>query len=426
MPFHFIENLSHSRRASITMYAEAIFGLELFIAPVMVLVYMRYVGLSFAEMSAFFSLILVLNWILELPTGVISDAVGRKKSLIVSKLIYLVGMLMLLVIKDWGGLICIAILLSVGNTLGSGNLSAICFEAFNKDNCQKDFHRYSANSTTVALIVSAVAAIASGYLADIDLRLVIYADALMLVLSTVAVWLVLPDHKSIHDLTLSDFQALKGDALLMKLASIIKNGAKVIVGTPGLIFAISVSALSFAALRSGLNLYQPLMEQNSVDISHFGWWFAGFNIIAAVSAYCAGQLPEHLKEKGLLLQTSLLIMLGSALLIVLGEGAFVIFVAISAHQVVRGILPPHLMFETNRFIPRDHPSRTSILSFSALIRALLTAIVMTSIGVLEQETSTVLAFAILGVGFVAGCILAYIMIKVVIAPLCLGSRSSTS
>jgi len=73
-------------------------GIEYLFAPVMTIFYLNYVGLSFSAFSFFIASIFLLNVILEVPTGVISDTIGRKRAYVLAGFFYLAAMLILIVL----------------------------------------------------------------------------------------------------------------------------------------------------------------------------------------------------------------------------------------------------------------------------------------------------------------------------------------
>src|SRR5215211_5256574 len=97
-------------------------GIEYLFAPVMTIFYLNYVGLNFSAFSFFIASIFLLNVILEVPTGVISDTIGRKRAYVLAGFFYLAAMLILLVFGKAASLIAAALCFSIGGTLASGNL----------------------------------------------------------------------------------------------------------------------------------------------------------------------------------------------------------------------------------------------------------------------------------------------------------------
>ena len=63
------------------IYLSSIFSFQVFIGPIIVFFYTKYMGLSFSQYFFLDGLIFVLLALFEIPSGYIADKFGRKKQL---------------------------------------------------------------------------------------------------------------------------------------------------------------------------------------------------------------------------------------------------------------------------------------------------------------------------------------------------------
>jgi len=168
-------------------FISAIFPLEAFISPVIVIFYMNYVGISFLQYSNFMSILLILNMIFEIPMGLVSDLMGRRHALIMGNFIYASALLSILWVDSIWYLVPIAFLLSVGQSLGSGNLASIGHDAFSEDErTREEFAEFLSKVGSLSVAFAAIAALLGGWLAEKDLSFPMIADAMLIYLKVIS------------------------------------------------------------------------------------------------------------------------------------------------------------------------------------------------------------------------------------------------
>lgn len=389
------------RRINIVMYSEAIFSLEIFFAPIMIAFYLNYIGLTFQEMSLFFSTSLITGWILEIPSGAFSDWFGRKKAFLFGKFIYLIGMLSLLVIKDFELLLVIAFILSLGSSMGSGNLSAIIYENLDTLKIEKDaFFRISSRAGSFSFLSSAIASILGGYLGTIDLRIPLILDCIFIFSTILIGWTFIEERSNSY--LLKNNQGYSQKLVLIKfkkafvdMFNLTKEGFLLSIRNNKILFIFLVSSISFGILRTGFNFYQPIFEEFSINLEVFGIILAIFNVIAAVTSYFAGKTPENfIESNGFIILTVIFLSLSGFLVYFNFGFTILVGLAFAIHQIVRGFITPYISYSINKEIPLGSKSRTTILSFDFLLRAAVGTLIMTLSGIITTITGLSIGFVI--------------------------------
>ncbi len=379
------------KQSKIVLYVEAIFSIEIFLASVMVEFYLKYVGLTFEQMSWFFSVILLLNCLITVPCGTLSDMMGRKRAFILGKIIYLLAMLSLFFVHRFEFVLATAVVFSFGAALSSGNLNAIVYENLNKIGEKGRFFQLASRATSLGLVSSALACLSSGYLGDFDLRLPLAIDCILL-LSTLVVALLFLDDTIEESAKPTPQVAAK---VFQEFGHILRTGVKLAVTNRTVFSVILFSAICFGVLRAGFNFYQPMLGSFNVSLPEFGWMMAGFNLCAAFCAYCFSFLPSMLTDGLKLGWLVIVLMLSSSILILFGGTALpLVFSAIVIHQMIRGLVDPYVRYAINKEIPAGHPSRTTVMSLCFMLRAIAASLAMVAGGKLLHGSAYADAFAI--------------------------------
>lgn len=385
------------QRTKVVLYSEAIFSLEIFFAPIMIAFYLNYIGLSFGEMSLLFSISMISGWVLEIPSGAFSDWFGRKKAFLLGKFIYLIGMLSLFIVKDFEYLIIVSITLSIGLSIGSGNLPSIVYENLDSVGIEKEiFFRISSQANSFALLSSAIASIVGGYLGNLDLRIPLAIDCIFIILTILISYIFVEEKYQSYLLKSNTEYNFK--MVFMDIFKIMKDGFLLAIKNQKLIFIFLVSALSFSVLRTGFNFYQPIFEEFSVNLEVFGIILAVLNIIAATISYFTGKISKKfIQNQSLIIFSGFLLTLSGIL--TYWNFGFVIFIGIAfaLHQVIRGFINPYISYAVNEEIPKGSKNRATVLSFDFLMRALFGTLIMTLSGMISGIFGILNGFSILSI-----------------------------
>ncbi len=98
-----------------------------FYEPFLVL-YFRSLGLSFLKIGFLFSISEVSTYLLEIPTGIIADAYGRRRAMVASMSSYIVSFLIFYLWSDYWLLALAMVFMALGDTFRSGTHKAMIYE----------------------------------------------------------------------------------------------------------------------------------------------------------------------------------------------------------------------------------------------------------------------------------------------------------
>ncbi|MFM0491055.1 MFS transporter [Paraburkholderia graminis] len=343
-------------------YMQSLFALETFIAPVLVIFYTQYAGFSFSQYAILMSYIFLFSWAFQIPTGAIADKYGRKRALIFGNILYVIAMLSLVVFGSRTPIVVTSALFSFGSCLSTGAFQAMMYSAYAKEERVEDFNSVNARGNSLALLGGAGGAALGGILAGVSLALPMIVDIAVLSLTTVLLTIFVKQPQNAQNARQVSVQTIAVDAIRAAFAS------------KKLFSSILVSAVAFACVRTGFNVYQPLLTNSGVHVSQLGLIFAGFSLFSAGVAYAYSKVPREILDGPLMLILIALAFILSSIFLANTSTTLAIICAICCHQFARAVYPSLSAYMININISDDSTSRTTILSLAALLRSLLAAV----------------------------------------------------
>ncbi|MFC6725719.1 MFS transporter, partial [Halobium palmae] len=155
-------------------------------------------GLSFTQIGAIASVQSIVVVAGEVPTGYVGDRIGRRNSLVVASVLFLVSSASYLVATDFAGFLFTFTTLSLGSTFVSGSASAWLYDTLDEHGLDGEFTHVSGRAGAISKWVSTVAMIAGGLLYVVD-HLYPFVAAVVLSLVNVGVVLSLPKNAQYAD-----------------------------------------------------------------------------------------------------------------------------------------------------------------------------------------------------------------------------------
>lgn len=227
-------------------------------------------GLSIAEAAFTEALILLITALFEIPSGVLADKIGNKKTLLIGSLLQLIAMIFMTIGGSLEMFIVSAVFSGIGWACISGADEAYIYDDFLED--KRRYKRFFANVTIVdeaatvggMLFSSALLWLTAGFRWPF-----IVASALLLAHALYVIF-VLPGEAPKTSLSpISNLQSIRKAVL-----------KKTVVLLPLLI------ALAFV-FESGRVLWQPHMEAIGLSIASFGLLFTVFKLASIGGSFFA-------------------------------------------------------------------------------------------------------------------------------------------
>jgi MFS family permease len=255
-----------------------------FIEPIAVL-YLLSRGLTYAEFGVISS-IFWAGWVLsEIPTGYVGDRIGRRNSLLVGMILYLLAMIGFVFATSFLAFAIVHAVWSTAQTFRSGTGDAWLYDLL-KDRLDEDeFSRVRGRGRSFSQGVTAVGAVLGGVLYSVNRVSPFLVTAGLIVVGIGAV-LTFPKSGPATD---DDETFTVLDALPVLRTSFTQ---------PPLRSFLVYSALFTGVVWMAWMFVQPISTNLGVPPRHIGWIYAGFTAVAAGVSYFTGEIKDAVGIQG--------------------------------------------------------------------------------------------------------------------------------
>src|SRR3989344_9241263 len=146
-----------------------------FFAPVAIIYFAKITG-SYALGMSIFSIAYVSSAIFEIPTGILSDLVGRKKTIIFGSISSVVCMIFYAIAGSYW-LLCIgAVLQGLSRAFYSGNNDALLHDTLKESGKEQEYHAYLGRTSSMFQVALAIASVVGSIMAAKSFALVMWAS----------------------------------------------------------------------------------------------------------------------------------------------------------------------------------------------------------------------------------------------------------
>ncbi|MBI5621223.1 MFS transporter [Candidatus Gottesmanbacteria bacterium] len=148
-----------------------------FFAPVAILYFAQVTG-SYALGMSIFSLAYVSSAIIEVPTGIVSDLVGRKKTTILGAASSVLCVTLYAIGGSYWWLAAGALLQGLSRAFYSGNNDALLHDTLREIGKENEYHTYLGKTSSMFQIALAAASLMGGFMASQSYSLVMWASVI--------------------------------------------------------------------------------------------------------------------------------------------------------------------------------------------------------------------------------------------------------
>lgn len=145
-------------------------------SPIAILYFAKVTG-SFALGMSIFSIAMISSAIFEVPTGIFSDRIGRRKTIIYEALCSFLSVLFY-AMGSYSTLIFGAMFEGLARAFGSGNNDAFLHDSLSQDNKQALYQEYLGKLSSMFQIALAIGAIMGGIIANWSFSLVMWISVI--------------------------------------------------------------------------------------------------------------------------------------------------------------------------------------------------------------------------------------------------------
>ena len=153
-------------------------------APIAVLYFSKVSG-SYALGMSVFSAVFLSSALFEIPTGIMSDRIGRKWTLVLGTVAILVGVIIYASAQNYLVLVVGAVFEGFSRALYSGNNNALLHDTLEQLGQKEAYHRFLGKVSSLFQIASAIAAIIGGFLASYSFVLVMWLSVVPQIINVI-------------------------------------------------------------------------------------------------------------------------------------------------------------------------------------------------------------------------------------------------
>jgi len=331
-------------------------------------------GLSYFEIMLLQSVYAVAIAVLEVPSGMLSDMIGRKKTLVVGSVAFAVayscgafgaGLLMFGLMQ---------IFAAVGQSCYSGTFLALMYEDVEHDrSITKSPNAIFSNLQVINLISVLLAALTSVIVVKhISMRATYFITVFMYLL-TFVVSLGLKEKQ--HTCVKKESYSLKGYFSIFRegIQTIAKCGFRILL----------IDMIVFVCFSNVvLYLQQPLLLDRAFPVAYFGIVSVIVTITTTVALKVFGVLEKRIKQPKRLLSILTMAVIAVLLSNIVIKNSFWVIMTFSVLAIVMRVREIFIMTEVNRQI--SDSSRATVLSIVSAIEMIGIAVLSAVIGYCEN------------------------------------------
>ena len=347
-------------------------------------IYLLSIGFNMFEVSILQAILNITMFLTEIPTGYISDKLGRKKGLLSGHSFIALYLVIFLIFHDFWILSLAYILYGIGLTFISGTDQAYLYDSLKYDNSEQLYGKSIAIYNSTIIVALSLAMFIGGYIQLISWNY-IFLLGLFCQLITIIIITRLKEIPLIEteDSSNSNSESSTSFASEMKKFIELNSGFKFLI--------LSIS--TFFATTSIFYMFgQEILQNSGIPIHHISSLFAGIAIIQATLSIFSYKLEDKYSSKKVLIFTFGFI--GLLYLFMLINHPIIIIFAFILINSLYDLVDPI----SSKIINNEIPSkmRATILSLINLITSLIMFIGSLLIGYLSSFINSLVLFSIIG------------------------------
>ncbi|WP_189328151.1 MFS transporter [Bacillus atrophaeus] len=317
----------------------------------------------------------------EIPTGIISDKIGRKKSLLLGHSLIIIYLAMFLLFHDFWILLLAHIIYGVGLTFISGTDHAFLYDSLKTNGKEKLYGKSIGTYNGLVIVGLAIAMGAGGYLQEHSWSYVFIAGILTQLIAMAVIT------------QLKEIQFTDSDDQMQSIGTIVnevRDFFRLNRAFKYLVTSVSV----FFAITSVFYMYgQDLLSQEGISVRDISIIFAGLSLLQAMFSFLSSKPAEKFTPRRVLITTFCII--GVLYLFIPLSSIYITVAAFVLINALYDIIDPVSSQVINNEIPAK--TRATLLSIISLMTSFIMFIAFPLIGFLSDYFDTVLLLTVIGV-----------------------------
>jgi MFS family permease len=342
-------------------YLYNFFYLFLLLEPVLFIYFIKNLSFNLTQMMTVAAVFTFLTGIFEIPTGVVGDKLGYKKTLFLGAIVTLIGVGGYAMANNFYQILIAEVFWALGFSFNSGTCDSFLYDTLKNLKREKEFNKINGRATAIFWLGLATSAIFGGLLAKVNLALPIKLSFIPLIIPIFIV-LSLKEPK----------RKLKKSTHLQHIVESLKYA----FSHKKLRFMIFYGIIIFLIIEGIYNFFQPFMDQVGINIAFFGFIFGFGFLMSGTGALISHKVEKFLGEKKLLYSIYFIVFI--TLLFLSFVNSLWVLIGILIMLILDGIQGPAIADYLNKNI--ESHNRATVNSVSNLTRTVSLAIAFPILG----------------------------------------------
>lgn len=355
--------------------------------------YLRNKGMSLFEIGMLEGIFHVTGLISEVPSGIFADLIGRKKSIVVGRMLSLISCLITLFSNSFLGFSIGFILSALSYNLNSGSEEALVYDSLKELGIEDEFIKINGRRSLLMEVGQGLASFIGWGISEISFALSYVISAIVSLLSTIIAMLFkeIDVNKLDNENRLNNHKEIAVESEKITLISHIK-GAYEIVKEDKTIINILIFFSCIYTFSATMYFYgQDYLVSLGYSKLNMSFIFLAYGVVSAISAMFSDKMYKAFKDRGILI-TTLLLGLFITLASFMGKISFVVVLCITGG--LTSILQPISSNMLNERI--ESSKRATLISLESMCYSFMMIVLFPVIGLIGDKLSLQIGFLIIG------------------------------
>lgn len=312
-------------------------------------VYILNHGINFTNLSIILAVWSACILILEIPSGILADKVGKKPTVVLAKIAYLIGIIIFAIMPNLWGFVIGVIAFGINESFMSGAQESLLYDNLKDSGKEKLFGKILAIVTTIREFGLGSGVLIAGFVTQIDIKYNLIGSIVLAIMG-VSIAILLTEGKS------------RSRSEEIKLFKHFRDSVRIILGNRKL---IRITLFSVTVVSS----YLVISEYFVPSLDKLGISYISIGILAALEAMFFS-LGSFISQKisrfdAGFVYLILSIAMGVFLLIITGANPWMVIIGFMVLRVAKAIAEIYSMSDWQKYVNDDRRATTiSINSFS--------------------------------------------------------------
>lgn len=365
-----------------------------FFIPVLALFYIAS-QVPLEQFAVIMSVFALATLILEVPSGVIADFIGRKKVLLLARFLYIIEIFLIAFYNGFWVFLIAKILSGIGVSLSSGANEALLYDTLKRLNKEEEHKRISGNLFTITNISTAFVFVIGAFLFSINNKLPAVVSLPLISLGFVLTFFLKEPYAVNHRVSFRNaYLHLKEGLIYFWHHDYVK-------------FLIFFSIPIATGISIMLSISSAYFEKIMIPVALIGILAFISSMITAYSSKKAHRFEKRLGDKRSLYIIQAFVIVGIFLMsLMINYFGVIFYLLIPLAAGFFGVLINHYM---NKHIETSH--RATMLSIKNLADNIGIFILFLALGYMTKIRSMQMSLAILGIIFVIYSVILFLYSK---------------